>query len=192
MFSTLEATDRPPGTFGTSRLRFEASAKVINEGDNGDFLFVIEKGALNCLKSVGGEEKVVKTVNEGDVFGELALLYNCPRAASVVAKDECICWQLDRESFNHIVKDAAVARRNKYDEFLRRSDSNRSEDPPGIRGGSGFFFPFFLRGIQRVVGIWFFKGQLREGWGLPRERFDEGSVPFMVTQKRFGRHMMRV
>ena len=31
--------------------------------------------------------QVVKTVNEGDVFGELALLYNCPRAASVVAKD---------------------------------------------------------------------------------------------------------
>ena len=37
----------------------------------------------------------------------------------MVAKDECICWELDRESFNYIVKDAAVARRNKYDEFLQ-------------------------------------------------------------------------
>ncbi len=70
-----------------SFLSWKAGEKVINEGDNGDFLFVIEKGALNCTKSVNGEEKVVKTVNEGDVFGELALLYNCPRAASVVAKD---------------------------------------------------------------------------------------------------------
>ncbi|CAJ1450096.1 unnamed protein product [Effrenium voratum] len=119
MFSTLEEKDMQLVIGAMKECKFEASAKVINEGDNGDFLFVIEKGALNCLKSVGGEEKVVKTVNEGDVFGELALLYNCPRAASVVAKDECICWQLDRESFNHIVKDAAVARRNKYDEFLR-------------------------------------------------------------------------
>ena len=33
--------------------------------------------------------------------------------------EACICWQLDRESFNHIVKDAAVARRTKYDEFLK-------------------------------------------------------------------------
>merc|ERR1711970_1509839 len=70
-------------------------------------------------KNINGEEKVVKTCQPGDVFGELALLYNCPRAASVVAKDDCICWQLDRETFNHIVKDAAVKRRNKYDTFLK-------------------------------------------------------------------------
>jgi cAMP-dependent protein kinase regulator len=69
----------------------QAGEKVITEGDNGDFLFVIEKGTLNCIKSVNGEEKVVKTVNEGDVFGELALLYNCPRAASVMAAD--VLWQ---------------------------------------------------------------------------------------------------
>ena len=69
----------------------QAGEKVITEGDNGDFLFVIEKGTLNCTKSVNGEEKVVKTVNEGDVFGELALLYNCPRAASVMAAD--VLWK---------------------------------------------------------------------------------------------------
>jgi len=61
----------------------------------------------------------VKSVMAGDVFGELALLYNCPRAATVVSKDACVCWQLDRETFNHIVKDAAVKRRTKYDEFLK-------------------------------------------------------------------------
>ena len=52
---------------------------------------MIEKGTLNCIKSVNGEEKLVKTVHEGDVFGELALLYNCPRAASVMAAD--VLWQ---------------------------------------------------------------------------------------------------
>merc|ERR1719195_1946524 len=99
---------------------FEPGKKVISEGDDGDFLFVIEKGSVNCIKMIDGAEKVVKTCAPGDVFGELALLYNCPRAASVVAQDECICWQLDRESFNHIVKDAAVKRRNKYDSFLKQ------------------------------------------------------------------------
>ena len=75
-------------------------------------------------------------------------------------------------------------------EAIRFQSIRRSAGDPGE--GIRFFLSFFLRGIQRVVGIRFFKGQLREGWGLPRERFDEGSVPFMVTQKRFGRHMMRV
>merc|ERR550539_1403340 len=99
--------------------RFQKDAKVINEGEDGDYLFVIDERTLDCIKNIGGEDKVVKTCAPGDVFGELALLYNCPRAASVVAQDECTCWQLDRETFNYIVKDAAVKRRNKYDTFLK-------------------------------------------------------------------------
>merc|ERR1712070_412444 len=80
---------------------------------------VIERGTLECMKVINGESKVVKTCNEGDVFGELALLYNCPRAANVVAKNQCVCWQLDRDTFNNIVKDAAVKRRERYDKFLQ-------------------------------------------------------------------------
>jgi len=119
MFSALEDKDMATILGAMKECPFSAGTKVINEGDDGDFLFVIEKGMLECIKNINGEDKVVKTVNQGDVFGELALLYNCPRAASVVAKEDSICWQLDRESFNYIVKDAAVTRRNKYDEFLK-------------------------------------------------------------------------
>ena len=54
----------------------------------------------------------------GEAFGELALLYNAPRAATIVAKEECKLWQLDRSTFNHIVKDAAQTKRNKYEDFL--------------------------------------------------------------------------
>merc|ERR1719316_1851127 len=100
--------------------RFEPGTRVINEGDNGDYLFIVEEGSLECKKLIDGSDKVVKTCLQGDVFGELALLYNCPRAASCdVAKDPAICWQLDRETFNHIVKEAATKRRSKYDEFLK-------------------------------------------------------------------------
>merc|ERR1719156_429412 len=67
----------------------------------------------------GGEEKLVKTCEAGDNFGELALLYNCPRAASVESRDKCTLWQLDRETFNHIVKDAAQKKREKHEAFLK-------------------------------------------------------------------------
>lgn len=45
-------------------------------------------GELDCYKKLPGEEeeKLVKTCTEGDTFGELALLYNTPRAASVQAR----------------------------------------------------------------------------------------------------------
>jgi cAMP-dependent protein kinase regulator len=43
----------------------------------------------------------------GEAFGELALLYNAPRAASIVASEASELWALDRRTFNHIVKDSA-------------------------------------------------------------------------------------
>merc|ERR1719359_69653 len=91
---------------------------IIKQGDNGDFMFICETGALECYVAKDGEEKMVKAVEPGDAFGELALLYNCPRAASVEAAVDCVVWQLDRQTFNHIVKDGATRKREKYEKFL--------------------------------------------------------------------------
>jgi len=103
--------------------------RVINQGENGDYLFVIETGSLDCyIKKPDGTEIKVKTCESGDVFGELALLYNCPRAASVQAAEECNLWQLDRETFNHIVKDAAAKKRERYDNFLSKVPLLQSMD----------------------------------------------------------------
>jgi cAMP-dependent protein kinase regulator len=61
----------------------------------------------------------LKTFVPGDVFGELALLYNAPRAATITAKTKSHLWVLDRNTFNFIVKDAASRKREKYEEFLK-------------------------------------------------------------------------
>eukprot|EP00747_Dinoflagellata_sp_TGD_P165099 gnl/TRDRNA2_/TRDRNA2_185942_c0_seq1.p1 gnl/TRDRNA2_/TRDRNA2_185942_c0~~gnl/TRDRNA2_/TRDRNA2_185942_c0_seq1.p1 ORF type:complete len:434 (-),score=126.89 gnl/TRDRNA2_/TRDRNA2_185942_c0_seq1:83-1201(-) len=119
LFQALDEKDMNIILGAMQEVQIEAGKRVITEGEDGTYLFVIEEGALECKKSIDGEEKVVKTCNAGDVFGELALLYNCPRAASVDAKDKCICWQLDRDTFTNIVSEAATKRRNMYDGFLK-------------------------------------------------------------------------
>jgi cAMP-dependent protein kinase regulator len=43
----------------------------------------------------------------GEGFGELSLLYNAPRAATIKAVEDSIVWRLDRDTFNHIVKESA-------------------------------------------------------------------------------------
>ena len=70
-------------------------------------LYIVEAGSLACTKVIGGKETFLKQYQVGDVFGELALLYNAPRAATIVAETDVQLWVLDRETFNHIVKGAS-------------------------------------------------------------------------------------
>merc|ERR550537_1119785 len=119
LFSSLEGKDMDTVILAMKEKVVEGKERLIQQGEDGDYLFVIEEGTIECLKKMeDGTEKCVKTCEAGDVFGELALLYNCPRAASVDSKAKCVLWQLDRETFNHIVKDAAAKKREDYDEFL--------------------------------------------------------------------------
>eukprot|EP00747_Dinoflagellata_sp_TGD_P183336 gnl/TRDRNA2_/TRDRNA2_38140_c0_seq2.p1 gnl/TRDRNA2_/TRDRNA2_38140_c0~~gnl/TRDRNA2_/TRDRNA2_38140_c0_seq2.p1 ORF type:complete len:404 (+),score=140.68 gnl/TRDRNA2_/TRDRNA2_38140_c0_seq2:101-1312(+) len=121
LFNSLEEQDMTIVIGAMREVLLQAGQRVINQGESGDFLFVVESGKLDCIiKGTDGCEKIVKSCEAGDVFGELALLYNCPRAASVESKDACTLWQLDRETFNHIVKEAAQKKRNRYNVFLER------------------------------------------------------------------------
>jgi len=78
-----------------------AGETIIEQGDSGDFFYVIESGAFEAVK----DGKQVATMQEGDPkynsFGELALLYNCPRAATVRATSAGTVWGLDRLTFRH-------------------------------------------------------------------------------------------
>jgi len=94
---------------------------VIRQGEQGDCLYVVEHGELDCFKkfSMDTEPKYLKTYSSGESFGELALLYNAPRAASIRSKTSCVLWSLDRETFNNIVKQANAGKMNKYMSFLK-------------------------------------------------------------------------
>ena len=64
----------------------------------------------------------MKSYCHGEAFGELALLYNAPRAATIIAKVDSVCFALDRECFNHIVKEGSVRKRERFDLTLKKVD----------------------------------------------------------------------
>ena len=81
---------------------------------------MVESGTLTCEKLFPGktEPTFLKRYQPGESFGELSLLYNAPRAAAIYSDDESVLWSLDRNTFNHIVKDAACKKRERYENFL--------------------------------------------------------------------------
>lgn len=121
LFHSLEAKDLQVVVLAMKGpLSVDAGVQFITEGAAGDHLYVITEGALHCTKVLSGVETVVKTCLKGDLFGELALLYNSPRAASVTARDPSIVWELDRETFNNIVMEAVQRKRTQCSDTLRR------------------------------------------------------------------------
>ncbi len=109
MFNALETKELNIVIDAIEEVRVAAGENVIVQGDQGDCMYVLESGSLDCTKVFPGksEPTFLKTYQPGEGFGELALLYNCPRAATITAKSDSVVWRLDRDTFNNIVKDAA-------------------------------------------------------------------------------------
>jgi len=118
LFETLDHDSLDIIVDAMAERSLDAGERIISEGEAGDVMFVIEQGSFDCFKQLDGYEEVVKHCSAGDYFGELALLYNSPRAASVVARETSLIWELDRETFNHVVRDASIAKREKFESFL--------------------------------------------------------------------------
>lgn len=67
----------------------------------GDKFYILESGEAEAFKR--GEEKPLKTYGKGDYFGELALLEDKPRAASVVSKGEVKVAALGKDGFQRLL-----------------------------------------------------------------------------------------
>ena len=68
----------------------------------------------------GEDPTFLKTYSQGELFGELALLYNAPRAATITAKTAATLYKLDWSTFNAYVKDQAQKKRETYEAALKQ------------------------------------------------------------------------
>ena len=124
MFNTLNPKDKKAIINAVLLVKKNAGDVIIKEGDDGDNFYLVEDGVLSCSKFLNptdDKETFLREYMQGESFGELALLYNAPRAATIVCKSaNCELWSLDRNTFNHIIKRAVQIKREKYDAFLEK------------------------------------------------------------------------
>ncbi|CAG0899643.1 unnamed protein product [Darwinula stevensoni] len=89
---------------------------IIEQGDSGDNFYIIDQGEVEIYKN--GE--LVASVGEGGSFGELALIYGTPRAATVKAKTDVKLWGIDRDSYRRILMGSTIRKRKMYEDFLAK------------------------------------------------------------------------
>ena len=80
--------------------RFTAGQAVFHEGDQGDHMFAVVKGAVEI--SING--RTMETVGAGSVFGEMALVEDRPRVATAIVKEDAELVRIDRKRFQFLVQ----------------------------------------------------------------------------------------
>ncbi|CAM4716355.1 unnamed protein product [Leuciscus chuanchicus] len=87
---------------------------VIDQGDDGDNFYVIERGVYDIVV----KKDCVGQYNNKGSFGELALMYNTPRAATIIATEDGALWGLDRATFRRLVVKNNAKKRRVYEIFI--------------------------------------------------------------------------
>ena len=116
LFAELKSTEREDIVRAMETENITAGTELIKQGDEGQYFYVISEGHFDVL--VDGA-KVFQYQPKGS-FGELALLYNCPRAATVKATKDSIVWKVDRDTFRYTLASNSQQNRVKSREAIAK------------------------------------------------------------------------
>lgn len=129
LFRNLEQDQYRDVLLAMKEVKVESNVTVIEQGAQGDYFYVVESGSLDVYVRAAprngedatpvsglGDKKV--SYGPGSSFGELALLYAQPRAATVLSTSACTLWALDRVTFRSILMETNSRRRALYEKFL--------------------------------------------------------------------------
>ncbi|XP_067278058.1 cGMP-dependent protein kinase 1a isoform X2 [Pseudorasbora parva] len=94
---------------------YDKNSCIIKEGDVGSLVYVMEEGKVEVTK----EGLKLCTMGPGKVFGELAILYNCTRTATVRTVTSVKLWAIDRQCFQTIMMRTGLIKHAEYMELLK-------------------------------------------------------------------------
>lgn len=84
---------------------FKQGEAIFRQGDPGTSLYLIDSGKVKVeVSREAGAEKQLSELGPGQTFGEMALLWNEPRTASVLAVSDVKLWEIHREDFEELLK----------------------------------------------------------------------------------------
>ncbi|MEP7352494.1 MAG: FAD-dependent oxidoreductase [Acidobacteriota bacterium] len=113
---------------GIVRQYFDAGETIFHQGDLGDNVYVIEKGQCEVLRDVNGVEQFVADLGPGDYFGEIAVLGNLTRGATVKAATAMHVLLIPRGDF-HLLKASVPAFGAVFENLATKRAAENAQSP---------------------------------------------------------------
>ena len=98
---------------------YKAGDAVFRIGHPGDFFYVVEQGECSVYVT-DAEDTAIAKYTSGEGFGELALLYDKPRSATVKATAESRLWRVDGKTFKAVVVQSTYKKRKYFESLLEK------------------------------------------------------------------------
>jgi ATP-binding cassette subfamily B protein len=101
--------------------KFSESREIVRQGDEGDKFYIIVRGKAEIRHcDSNGKEDIISVLSDGDHFGEIALLKNVPRTASVISRTPSIVLTLQRDHFHAMVDESPEIKEHLDNELNKR------------------------------------------------------------------------
>lgn len=99
VFATIDPYETVKVIDAAKVIDFPAGAQIIAQGAEGDYFYLLQAGEAHAEKQIEPDATKTRKYIPGGYFGELALMNDAPRAASVFADTDCTCLALDKYHF---------------------------------------------------------------------------------------------
>src|SRR5215218_2250425 len=97
------------------RESFSLGEYVFKQDDTGERLYVVEKGAVSLIKSIGSDlDKTVLIAPEGTIFGEFSFIDGRTRSASALVTGDTVLLSLDRKDFDDLIDQSPAIGKKLY------------------------------------------------------------------------------
>ena len=103
LFANIEPSNLKLLAFASERLKFREGTELFHQGDMGDSAYIIINGAVKIVVSTPNGDVKVAEVNKNDIVGEIAILCDVPRTATVVAVRDVEALKVSKELFFRMV-----------------------------------------------------------------------------------------
>ena len=104
MLAGLEHSQLKLLAFTSDTLTYDVGERIIQQGDTGDCAYVITGGEAKIVVERDGQERFIRTCGENEILGELALLNDIPRTASIEAVTELTVLRMSKDVFLELLK----------------------------------------------------------------------------------------